>query len=279
MTPGISTPERRPSRARLSRQLLAALVLTAAASEASAWPASLMEALNRDARKLLPKSLSRLLARREPQVLEEVRRFPPRLGQALSEDLTAGRLQPDTLTALDAETAEIVKMLKEQRVGEGLVRLGALLRVPADLADPVLSVGPDGYPAGVTREYYAFTESSLDKIPVVLSDPAALKLKRSELGAYWQGQLDRSRAQSSVIRVEMFNNGRVVDHKSIDYRSPVFGVASLSYSRAVTAIAATWLAVWREARGDMTRMREPRTVAPATDGGGEQGAGPEVLTP
>jgi len=28
----------------------------------------------------------------------------------------------------------------------------------------------------------------------------------------------------------------------------VFGVASLSYSRAVTAIAATWLAVWREAR-------------------------------
>jgi hypothetical protein len=54
----------------------------------------------------------------------------------------------------------------------------------------------------------------------------------------------------------------VVDHRTIDFRSPVFGVASLAYSRAVTGIAATWLALWREARGDVTRRRPPSTVAP-----------------
>jgi hypothetical protein len=112
---------------------------------------------------------------------------------------------------------------------------------------------------------------------VVLSDPPALKLSRKQLPSYWQDQLNWSRGQSPVIRIEMFNNGRVVDHKSIDYRSPVFGVASLAYSRAVTAIAATWLAVWREARGDMTRMREPRTVAPPTTTGTE--ATPEAIQP
>jgi hypothetical protein len=37
-------------------------------------------------------------------------------------------------------------------------------------------------------------------------------------------------------------------------------VASLSYSRAVTAIAATWLALWRESRGDLTRIRMPLVV-------------------
>ena len=55
----------------------------------------------------------------------------------------------------------------------------------------------------------------------------------------------------------------MVDHRTLDYRSPVFGVASLSYSRAVTAIAATWLAVWREARGDLTRIPSPATVTPS----------------
>ena len=54
-----------------------------------------------------------------------------------------------------------------------------------------------------------------------------------------------------------------MDHRSIDYRSPVFAVASLSYSRAVNGIAATWLAVWREAHGDTTRMPKAREVEPA----------------
>jgi hypothetical protein len=67
---------------------------------------------------------------------------------------------------------------------------------------------------------------------------------------------------SPVIRTELFKNGRLVSHRAIDYRSPVLGVAWLSYSRAVTAIAATWLAVWREARGDVTRQPKPQIVAP-----------------
>lgn len=279
MVRGTPSPERRRCRAFLSRGGAALVLVFALAGEAGAWPAKLMEALNRDARKLLPRSLAVLLARREAQILAEVERFPPQLGQALTEDFNGGRLQADTLTALDAETAEVVRMLKEQRVGEGLVRLGALLRVPADLSDPVLVAGPEGYPAGVTREYYAFVEESLDKIPVVLSNPPALKLKRGQLPTYWQDLLDESRGQSPVIRLEMFHGGRVVDHKSIDYRSPVFGVASLSYSRAVTAIAATWLAVWREARGDLTRMREPRTIAPLTESESASTPTPEVTRP
>src|SRR6266571_6336724 len=104
--------------------------------------------------------------------------------------------------------------------------------------------------------------SDLDKMPVVLDDPPALRLSRRDLPDYWQGLVDRSRAQSPLIGTELFRNGRLVDHRWIDYRSPVYGVASLSYSRAVTAIAATWIAVWRDARGDTTRMPRPRQVAP-----------------
>jgi hypothetical protein len=80
---------------------------------------------------------------------------------------------------------------------------------------------------------------------------------------YWQAVLGRSRIDSPVIRTELFRNGRVVSHRTIDYRSPVFGVGSLSYSRGVTAIAATWLAVWRDVRGDVTRIPRPETVKPS----------------
>ena len=230
--------------------------------ESSAWPSALMQALNRDARRLVPRSLARLLGEREREVLEETRRFPPELAQLVAIDLSAGRLRPETLSALDAEAGGVGEMFRQQRISEGLVRLGGLMRIPADLADPVLSAGPEGYPAGVTGEYYAFIVASLDKMPVVLDDPPALRLSRRDLPDYWQGLVDRSRAQSPLIGTELFRNGRLVDHRWIDYRSPVYGVASLSYSRAVTAIAATWLALWREANGDLTRIPATHEIRP-----------------
>jgi hypothetical protein len=244
------------------RTLVTAGVVVSLAAEAAAWPAALMQSLGRDARRLVPRSLARLMAEREPQIIAEAQRFPPELAQALATDLADGVLRPATVAALEGRASEAVELFGEQRVSEGIIKLGALLRIPADLSDPVLSAGNEGYPSGVVREYYAFVEGSLDKIPVVLDDAAALRLRSRALPAYWQSLLGRSRSQSAVIRTELFQNGRVVDHRTIDYRSPVFGVGSLSYSRAVTAIAATWLALWREANGDLTRMPATREVRP-----------------
>jgi hypothetical protein len=149
-------------------------------------------------------------------------------------------------------------------VSEGLLRLGALARYPVDFSDPILTVGPEGYPAGVAQEYYAFVAVNLDKIPVTLSRPEALELRIQDLGAYWNGVLHESRRQSVLLRRGMMRGGRVMDHRLIDYRSPVFAVGSLSYSRAVTAVAATWLAIWRRAGGDITRMQRPTSIEPSS---------------
>lgn len=237
----------------------------AAAPLAGAWPSSLVEPLQRDARRLVPRTLAELLAERETQILEEARRLPPELAQALALDLSRGQLTLETASALDGRVSEAIQLIREGRVSEGLVKLGALMRIAADVSDPALAGGPQGFPSGVTSEYYAFAEKSLSKIPVVLDDRAALKLDRASLPSYWQKVSERSRAQAPVLRQELFKNGQVVDHRRIDYRSPVFGVASLSYSRAVTAIAATWLAVWREVKGDVTRQPRPVVVAPRVD--------------
>jgi hypothetical protein len=265
------------------RRVRVALALVAAGglwpSAAGAWPATLVESIARDARRLIPKSLGILMSEREKEIFEASQRLPPELTQALTADLLRGELQPATLAALELHTDEAVALLRDQKVSEGVVKLGALLRIPADLSDPVLSVGADGYPAGVTQEYYSFVNLNLKKIPVVLESKPALRLARRDLPGYWQGLLGRSRSQSAVIRTELFQRGRLVDHRTVDFRNPVFGVASLSYSRAVTAIAATWLAVWRDVRGDVTRMSAPSAVRPREPAPGRAVATPPPAVP
>jgi hypothetical protein len=246
----------------MGRALLVTALVGLTASEASAWPTSLVECLVRDARRLVPRSLARLIGEREKQVLEQTQHFPLLLSQAMTADLSSGQLAPETLSALDAEVGESLALFKELRVSDGLIRLGATLRIPADLSDPVLVAGPEGLPAGVAREYYAFIEANLGRLPVVLDDGAALKLARRQLPAYWQSLLDKSRADTPVLRAELYRGGRVVDHRALDWHSPVFAVAQVAYSRAVTGIAATWLVLWRDARGDMTRMRQPKEIQP-----------------
>jgi len=246
----------------VKRALIAAGLLLAAPAWAAAWPAETMTALSRDARKLLPRSLSRLLGERESEVLDELQRFPPDLSRALARDLPGGRLRPETVAALEAQADRVIELLREGQVSQGVVRLGGLLRIPADLADPVLAVGPEGWPPGLTREYYALFAANVGRMPVVLDDAEALKLGRKDLPALWQSLLERSRPQVPVIRAELFRDGRVVDHRRLDYRSPAWAVSSLAYSRAVTGAAATWLAVWRAARGDTTRTPRARVIEP-----------------
>lgn len=239
------------------------LVVLAVPRLAAAWPADIVEFLARDARRLVPKSLAALMADREPEIFAAARAVPPELTQAMAADLAMGDLRPATVALLDARVRAAAELFRERRVSEGVIELGALMRIPADLSDPVLVVGAEGFPPGVTREYYAFLTTSLGKIPVVLDDPSALRLHRRDLPTYWQGLPGRSRIYSPVIRTGLFHNGRLVDHRTLDFRSPVFGAASLAYSRAVTSIAATWLAVWRDVRGDVTRMRPATAVRPS----------------
>ncbi len=243
-------------RAALLGTLLLAL---SAAGPAAAWPPTLQEVILRDARRLLPRSLALALAKRELEVRAHVRAL---FAVGLSADLYEGRLSPATLSVMETQRGEMLDLFRQRHIHEGLLRLGGLARLPLDLSDPALAADESQLPARVRDEYYQFIAVNLDKIPVVVADRRALELGRAELPAYWQGLLDESRAQAPVIAAEMVKNGRLVSYRAIDFRSPVFGVASLSYSRAVTAVAATWLAVWRETRGDLTRRPKPADISP-----------------
>jgi hypothetical protein len=180
----------------------------------------------------------------------------------MAADLPAGRLGPQTVAALQHEVDRVVALLREGRVSEGVVRMGGLARIPADLSDPMLAVGPEGWPPGLVREYYALFNANTGRMPVVLQDRAVLDTPRQQLPALWQSLVDRSREQVPTVRAEMVRDGRVVSASRLDYRSPAWAVSSLAYSRAVAAVAATWLAAWRDANGDLTNVPGPRLATP-----------------
>ena len=80
--------------------------------------------------------------------------------------------------------------------------------------------------------------------------------------AFLDAVLARTPAQAARLREEGQEGGRVLAAREIDFRSPVFAVASTAYSRSVSAVAATWIAIWRSAGGDMQRIPSPRLVKP-----------------
>ena len=239
----------------------AGLVLALGAVPALAWPPELEAALYRDAQRLLPRSLAVLLHDRELAVLAAAREVTPEMTGWASE-VSSGQLRPETVRAVDTQFRDAADLMFKRQLSAGLVRMAASFRVAADVSDPVLCAGRESFPPGVVAEYYAFVSKNLDKIPVVMNDDRALKLGREELPTYWHSLMQRSRQDGPVLTTELFQNGRLVRHYTLDYRSPVFGVGSLAYSRAVNGIAATWLAGWRSVRGDLTRMRQPRIVEP-----------------
>jgi hypothetical protein len=109
-----------------------------------------------------------LMSEREKEIFEAAQRLPPELTQAVAATSCAESCSPRRSRCGRRRPTRPVRLLRAQKVSEGVVRLGALLRIPADLSDPVLSVGPEGYPAGVTQQYYAYVDANLAKIPVVI---------------------------------------------------------------------------------------------------------------
>jgi len=179
-------------------------------------------------------------------------------------DLPKGRLLGPTQAALAREVAERVQALHGPDFRAAVISLGSTYRLAVDLADPSvgLGMGADARAKAIRREFYLFTTSNLDKIPVVLVEPDSMRMKIDEVPAFLARVAAKTPAQAARLREEALEDGRVVAAAEIDFRSPVFAVASTAYSRSVCAVAATWIAVWRSAGGDMRRQKPPRLITP-----------------
>ena len=260
-----------PVRAALA---VAALLLLAAAGRRPGRPQT-MTAIGRDGRRLLPQTLSRLLGEREPQIQQSVARFPPELLRALAAGPDRGRAAASDGGGARRRGRGRGRAAARAAGGRGA---GAPRRAAAHHRRPLRPRAGRPAPRAGRRGSRASTTPSSRPTSTGCRSCSTTRRRsssrRAQLPQLWRSLVERSRRQVPTIRGELFRDGRVVSHTRLDYRSPAWAMASLAYSRAVTATAATWLAAWRDARGDTTRRGRARLVAPrdpraselATDG-------------
>ncbi len=243
---------------------LALLALVLLGHRAEAWPADLSQRIAKDALKIVPKSLAEVFLAHEKEIFADARVSTMPALSLVYADLPKGKLGAPTKEALALEFAERVKALRGQDFRAALIALGATYRLAVDLADPSvgLGIGADAKAKAIRREFYLFTTANLDKIPVVLVEPESMRLRVEALPGFLDTVIAKTPAQAARLREEAQEDGRVIAAADIDFRSPVFAVSSTAYSRSVSAVAATWIAIWRAAGGDMTRQKPPQIVKP-----------------
>ena len=220
------------------------------------WPAEAYKIMAYDTLRLLPPALSRVLWRHEDELIASVRRLDIETASRLASDAAANRLSSETLVDVDARIERIAAMIDSRRPFRDIsIEFGALLRVAADLSDPMLVGAGSPEFVRVSGEYRRFVELNLHQVPLVHDKHLPHPLNGSTITELLRET--RSSTAGSLIDISnaFWQDGRVVPAEHFDFRSIPYARFSLAYSRSVTAASYLWLAAWSRANGDFTGYR------------------------
>lgn len=222
------------------------------------WTPAARERMVRDALKVAPPALLRIIARHPEALMDGLYRATEFEGQPhhRQDAATPGRGAAASLATVGAKAVDALDGHLPMR--ELVFYLGLAAHFASDLSDPVLT-DPDGRASRFAADYALYVERNLGRFPVVFYGypsgagpaPAAADPPPVEWleGEGHSAAATARRYFPHLDRAYLRSGG---SSASFDVRSIPFGVASLCYSRAVTNIARAWLHIWRAARGDLT---------------------------
>jgi hypothetical protein len=126
-------------------------------------------------------------------------------------------------------------------------RLGGVAHLIADANNPFHVANDDPRLSESHNDFEQYFERRLTKFPTVFYglDP------QFRLGTYLDRTFARSAKFYPLMAEEYFRDGTRRTSADFDDRSTAFGVASVSYSRAVTDLVNIYYYIWKEAGGDV----------------------------
>lgn len=150
------------------------------------------------------------------------------------------RIERETRGAVDA-------IRKGEPMNAVIERLGGLAHLVADANNPFHVSKDDPRLAASQNDFESYFERRLPKFPTVFYglDPDF------RLNAYLDRTFARSAKFYPLVASEYFRDGARRTSAEFDDRSTAFGVASVSYSRAVTDVVNLYYFIWKEAGGDV----------------------------
>lgn len=126
-------------------------------------------------------------------------------------------------------------------------RLGMLAHFVADANNPFHVSNENPRLSESQLDFKRYFERRLTRFPTVFYglDPDF------QLGTFLDRTFTRSRRFYPLIGEEYFRFGERRSSADFDDRSTAFGIASISYSRAVTDLVNLYYFIWREVGGDV----------------------------
>lgn len=212
-----------------------------------------------DVLRLLPPSLGRVLARRDQALLAGATSLESETASAIARDGIRGELSPDLIRDVERRIDLVVRMVDERRpFRETAVELGKLLRIAADLSDPIVIGAGSPQLRRIAPEYLRFIGLHLTEIPLVYDGSLPSTVEGASVAGLLGRVTEATTASVDPLAKAFWQDGRLMPASSFDYRSVPYAETSLSYSRGVTAASYLWLSAWAKANGDFTGYRFSR---------------------
>lgn len=155
-----------------------------------------------------------------------------------------GRLR---LVLRDEVRQTIVSMRRPSSTRLFVERLGRIAHLVGDANNPFHADDSDPRLEGTRDDYERYFERRMTVFPTVFY---GLELEL-DLDRHLDSTFTRSAHLYPLVAEEYFRHGRRRSSAEFDDRSTAFGIASVSYSRAVTDLANIYYFIWKESGGDV----------------------------
>jgi hypothetical protein len=150
------------------------------------------------------------------------------------------RIERETRLAIDG-------VRKNEPMPVLVERLGGLAHLVADANNP-FHVGNDGDRLAASHnDFEQYFERRLAKFPTVFYGLEP----RFTMTSFLDKTFARSAKFYPLLSEEYFRGGTLRSSAQFDDRSTAFGIASISYSRAVSDLVNLYYYIWKEAGGDV----------------------------
>ncbi len=227
---------------RLGFVLLLLFPLTAAA-----WTRASDERIAMKGAALAPPDLRMLIEKFEGDYKSGLQRAQSDEGSDLHRYFVLSR-QGRLREAIEREARLAVTMIRKgDPMNEVIQRLGILAHLVADANNPFHVANDDPRLGASQNDFETYFERRLARFPTVFYglDP------NFALGTYLDKTFARSAKFYPLVGNAYFPEGGRRTSADFDDRSTAFGIASVSYSRAVTDLVNLYYYVWKEAGGDV----------------------------
>ncbi len=225
-------------------------------SPAAGWTPASQHAIAENAARLAPPDLYRQLARNRVAFLQGVNDgYAERDAAAHAKNADgSGRLDNSIQVATDNAIRAITT---HQPFNEIAYRLGIVSHFLADANNPLNASQADSSESRYYADFLAYLEHAEPRVRVVFYGFRPNFDGQRDLPALIAEALERSRGFYPAVGREYRRVKFASGAQAFDDLSSAFGVASLSYSHAVSDIAEVLRYIWLEAGGIDTRRKIP----------------------